>query len=57
MPRYENISKLLSENADAKSYFSSLPDFVKTEMLNSNAIFRNEDDLYYYAQGIIHDFI
>ncbi len=57
MNMYDSLNTLLKTCDSARIYFLSLPHSVQKAILSSNKKITSEDELYLYAESIMHEFV
>ena len=56
MKKYENLDSLLAECETAKTYFSSLPDYVQGAVMKRSSSIFTETELHRVAESAMNDF-
>ncbi|MCH5194073.1 MAG: hypothetical protein J1F11_08940 [Oscillospiraceae bacterium] len=56
MKKYENLDNLLAECETAKTYFSSLPDYVQGAVMKRSSSIFTETELHRVAENAMNDF-
>lgn len=56
MKKYENLDGLLAGSETAKTFFTSLPDYVQGAAIRNGSKILTEDELHRFAEKTMHDF-